>query len=212
MQKNNVTSVTANDLDIIEEEFQLESETVRKILTKMERKKLLSKHLSKRDTASASGSASDSDSASSSSSASSDDSDSESDEIGESAEEALDNDSEESVTEVGKEVAAEEDLESEEDEESEEIEEEDEEDESMASEASSGSYSYLKKFTSRDFGHLGKGYDENDSFIDNTEAVDECVPSNVRTKHGGFYINKASKLKLETKEPKKPKSKVPRQA
>lgn len=210
MQKNNLTTITHNDLDVIDEDFQLERETMRKLLTKMERKKLLNKHLSKRQMANTNG---ETDSESDSESSGESESEEESEEDEESVEEIDQSDDGEEDGEenaaAGADKGGEEDLESEDDDdESEEIEEEDEEpdeDDSMGSDGSSGSYSYLKKFTSRDFVHLGKGYDENDSFIDNTEAVDEYVPSNVRTKHGGFYINKDSKLKLEQKAPKEPK-------
>ena len=52
------------------------------------------------------------------------------------------------------------------------------------------------KFKYKDFNYLGQGYDENDSFIDNTDATDEKVPANMAPKKGGFYINKGN-LKLE---------------
>ncbi|XP_043481665.1 ubinuclein-1-like isoform X2 [Leptopilina heterotoma] len=47
-----------------------------------------------------------------------------------------------------------------------------------------------KKFEAK-YGYtdLGAGYDENDSFIDNTDAYDEIVPDEVTTAYGGFYIN-----------------------
>ena len=40
-----------------------------------------------------------------------------------------------------------------------------------------------------DYADLGYGYDEEDSFIDNSEFHDEIVPDNVTTAYGGFYVN-----------------------
>ncbi|KAH8246997.1 hypothetical protein KR032_006480 [Drosophila birchii] len=37
---------------------------------------------------------------------------------------------------------------------------------------------------------IGMGYDESDSFIDNTEAYDEVIPEETETQEGGFFINR----------------------
>ncbi|XP_046477089.1 ubinuclein-1 isoform X1 [Neodiprion pinetum] len=55
------------------------------------------------------------------------------------------------------------------------------------------------KYGINDYVDLGAGYDESDSFIDNTDAYDEIVPKEVTTVRGGFYIN-SGLLEFKTSE------------
>ncbi|XP_070493756.1 yemanuclein isoform X2 [Chironomus tepperi] len=55
-------------------------------------------------------------------------------------------------------------------------------------EAKYGTGSSYSKSSRMEFDR-GVGYDDNDSFIDNTEAYDEQIPEDIETVRGGFYIN-----------------------
>ncbi|CAH2088242.1 unnamed protein product [Euphydryas editha] len=52
-----------------------------------------------------------------------------------------------------------------------------------------GKSTYGKKGRHDEFADIGAGYDENDSFIDNTDGYDEMIPPGSDTLYGGFYIN-----------------------
>ncbi|XP_050672862.1 ubinuclein-1 isoform X2 [Leptidea sinapis] len=57
-----------------------------------------------------------------------------------------------------------------------------------------GKSTYGRKGRSKyeEFADIGAGYDENDSFIDNTHGYDEMIPPECDTLYGGFYINSGS--------------------
>ncbi|CAK1542749.1 unnamed protein product [Leptosia nina] len=57
-----------------------------------------------------------------------------------------------------------------------------------------GNSTYGRKGRSKfeEFADIGAGYDENDSFIDNTHGYDEMIPPECDTLYGGFYINSGS--------------------
>ncbi|XP_039747547.1 yemanuclein isoform X1 [Pararge aegeria] len=54
-----------------------------------------------------------------------------------------------------------------------------------------GKSTYGRKGRSKydEFADIGAGYDDNDSFIDNTHGYDEMIPPECDTLYGGFYIN-----------------------
>ncbi|GAA54089.1 ubinuclein-1, partial [Clonorchis sinensis] len=54
-----------------------------------------------------------------------------------------------------------------------------------------------KRIRIDDFLDPGEGYDTQDSFIDDSEAVDVYVAPNVSTKHGGFFVYEGALEGLE---------------
>ncbi|XP_057659662.1 ubinuclein-2 [Diorhabda carinulata] len=59
----------------------------------------------------------------------------------------------------------------------------------MEAKYGSGVTKKKRKDRKDDYADIGMGYDESDSFIDNTDGYDEIIPKNVTTLHGGFYVN-----------------------
>merc|ERR1711915_149713 len=59
-----------------------------------------------------------------------------------------------------------------------------------------GSTKKKKRKKENDFTTLGEGYDDTDPFIDDSEAIDQGIATNVETRHRGFYIN-SGELELE---------------
>nr|XP_039265320.1 ubinuclein-2-like isoform X1 [Styela clava] len=55
--------------------------------------------------------------------------------------------------------------------------------------ATAAGHKHKRKDKVRDLVGAGYGYDENDPFVDDSEAYDEIVPATLTTQHGGFYIN-----------------------
>lgn len=167
--------VTKDELDIIDGEFKLKKEEINDFLTIYERKHILSKQFHQNSV------------------------------ITDDEESLLSDDSD---SEEESSSGEEDDSSENENEDAEKNEIDGEDDESSSSDVSGDlsndedEDSYGGKYRNYNFAHLGEGYDEEDSFIDNSEAVDEVLPKNMRPKQGGFYINKSAKVKLvETKEP-----------
>lgn len=82
------------------------------------------------------------------------------------------------------------------------MEEEDVDEESESDDAGEN----LPRYRTQDFARWADGYDNEDSFIDNTDALEERLPSNKVPKHGKFYVNKAEKIQLVKTKPNLKKS------